>query len=80
MNDGFRLGKYYCHKTGRRIHVVGTVKTMVDWVYVAEERGRVNLLPLGMDPDQAHLWAEISKDEFLSFKKNDPLAIMLDEK
>jgi len=69
MSIKFEVGKYYIHRGGRKISIVGEVKTdRWDKMLVVEETDRtghaISCIEKGSE-DTADNWIEISRSEWL---------------
>jgi hypothetical protein len=67
MLNGFELGKYYKHSTGKKLHICGLVDSYYYGNCFAGEDENGNLSDVGKDADNTVNWKEISKDEFIGY-------------
>ncbi len=61
----FKLGRYYEHTGGERIHIIATAETRM-WgsTLLAEIRSDGEIRPVGRSEDHAVNWREITAGEF----------------
>lgn len=65
--NGFKVGKYYKHSSGKMMHIVGSCKTTkYGWRLVGECSEESYLQPVGQGKDNAENWEEINEDEWMS--------------